>query len=108
MKPRRRKDLCFVAGEKAFATPRLRKPYKQIAAELGGTALHIGGQVPVPQARSAMLVPVSRTISIPGCSIFEPVVWTLIYLKPSSGEGPKSTGGLNMRAAPSPFFDRSE
>jgi hypothetical protein len=101
MKPCSRKDLCFVAGEKPFAAPRLRKPDKQIAAGLGGTALHIGGQIPMPQARSAMPIPVSRIISIPGCCIFEAVVWTLTYLKPSSDEGPKSIRGLNMRAAPS-------
>jgi hypothetical protein len=50
----------------------------------------------MPQARSVMPIPVSRTISIPGCSIFEAVVWTLIYIKPSSDEGAKSMRGLNM------------
>jgi hypothetical protein len=50
----------------------------------------------MPPARSAMPIPISRTASIPGCSIFEAVVWTLIYLKPSSDEGPKSIRDLNM------------
>jgi hypothetical protein len=61
MKPCRRQDLRFVAGEKTFATPRPKKSDKQIGAELGGTAVHIETQ----RQR-----------------ITEAVVWTLIYLKP--------------------------
>lgn len=78
---------------------RRRKSFCDFGLRIG---LGRAGLGPVPLGVATLLVRASQIggdrlpFANDGCSIFEAVVWTLIYLKPSSDEGPKSIRGLNM------------
>ena len=109
MKPCRGKDLRFVAKGKTLATSS--STTGSVLAGLVNAWVRLS-----PHGVATLLVRASQiggdrdrlALANDGCSVFEAVVRTLIYLKPSSDEGPKSIRGLNMRAVPSSFGDRSE